>query len=212
VWYIEVMVRLLIATENAGKIREYEQLLGSRPWGLCTPRDLELALAVHEDGESYAQNARIKALAYMQASRLATLADDSGLEVDALGGEPGVRSARYAGASASDTDRYRLLLQRLHGISWEKRRARFRCVVALALPGGETYSTEGVCEGVIAFGPQGDRGFGYDPVFYLPEHGQTMAQLPPEVKNRISHRARAVQQMLPILSHALAQTTAGESA
>jgi XTP/dITP diphosphohydrolase len=194
------MVRLLIATENPGKKREYEQLLACLPLELCTPQDLGLALTLQEDGESYVQNARIKALHYMQASQLPTLADDSGLEVDALEGAPGLRSARYAGGNANDVDRYRLLLQQLAGIPWEKRTARFRCVLILALPGGEVYTSEGSCEGIIAFEPRGNHGFGYDPVFYLPEQRQTMAQLRPAIKNRISHRARAVQQMLPILS------------
>ena len=202
------MVRLLIATENPGKTREYEELLDTLPCELCTPRELKLSLLLHEDGESYAQNARIKALGYMQASQLATLADDSGLEVDALDGKPGLRSARYAGEGVSDMDRYRLLLQKLSGVPWEERTARFRCVVVLAMPGGQLYTAEGTCEGIIAFEPQGSHGFGYDPIFYLPEHRQTMAQLSPALKNRISHRARAVQQMLPILSHVLAQTVA----
>jgi XTP/dITP diphosphohydrolase len=207
-WYIYLVVHLLVATENVGKKREYEQLLAPLPLELCTPRNLGLALAIQEDGESYAQNARIKALRYMQASQLPTLADDSGLEVDALGGAPGLRSARYAGGNANDIDRYRLLLQKLTDVPWQERTARFRCALILAVPGGEVYATEGACEGMIAFEPEGDHGFGYDPIFYLPEQGQTMAQLPPAIKNRVSHRARAVQQMLPILSHILAVTPA----
>ncbi|MBC7260391.1 MAG: hypothetical protein H5T63_00130, partial [Chloroflexi bacterium] len=133
--------------------------------------------------------------------------DDSGLEVDALGGAPGIRSARYAGHDTDDASRYQLLLQELDGVPWEKRTARFRCVLVLATPDGEVYSTEGVCEGLVAFEPRGDHGFGYDPVFFLPEYGQTMAQLPPEVKNRISHRARAVQKMFPVLSLVLSRQT-----
>jgi len=203
------MVRLLIATENQGKKREYQQLLASLPWVLCTPRDLALTLAIDENGDSYAQNARIKALRYMQASQLPALADDSGLEVDALGGAPGFHSARYASGTANDADRYHLLLQNLAALPWEKRTARFRCVLVLAVTGGQVYTTEGTCEGIIAFEPAGNHGFGYDPIFYLAEQGQTMAQLPAEVKNRISHRARAVQQMIPILSHILAETPAG---
>jgi XTP/dITP diphosphohydrolase len=202
------MVRLLIATENPGKKREYEQLLTSLPVQLCAPQDLGLALTLEEDGESYAQNARIKAFGYMQSSQLPTLADDSGLEVDALDGAPGPRSARYAGENASDMDRCRLLLQKLASLPWKERRARFRCILMLAIPGGEVYTTEGTCEGIIAFEPEGNQGFGYDPIFYLPEQGQTMAQLPSAIKNRVSHRARAVQQMLPILSHILAGTPA----
>ncbi len=199
------MSSLLIATNNPGKQREYDHLLAPLNLELCTLQDLRLSIVVPEDGDSYAENARTKALSYAQASGLLTLADDSGLEVDALDGEPGLHSARYAGNSASDADRYRLLLQKLHGIPWEKRTARFRCVIVLAIPGGETYSTEGTCEGLITLEPQGNHGFGYDPVFYLPQYGQTMAQLPIEVKNRISHRGRAAQKMLPILTRVLAE-------
>jgi XTP/dITP diphosphohydrolase len=207
-WYIQPMVRLLIATENPGKKREYEQLLAPLPLELCTPQNLGLALVIHEDGESYVQNAHIKALRYMQASQLPTLADDSGLEVDALDGAPGLRSARYAGGNANDTDRYRLVLQKLTDIPWKERTARFRCVLILAVPSGEVYTAEGTCEGMITFKPEGSHGFGYDPIFYLPEQRQTMAQLPSAIKNRVSHRARAVQQMLPILSHILGETPA----
>ncbi len=199
------MTRLLIATNNPGKKREYQQLLAPLKLKLCTAQDLGLSITVREDGSTYAENARIKALRYLQASGLLTLADDSGLEVDALGGEPGLHSARYAGPGASDADRYRLLLQKLDGVPWEQRTARFRCVLVLTVPGGETYSTEGTCEGIIALEPQGEYGFGYDPIFYLPQYEKTMAQLPLEVKNRISHRARAVQKMLPILARILAE-------
>lgn len=198
------MTSLLIATNNLGKQREYEQLLAPLKLVLCTPQDLRLSITVRESGSTYAENAGIKALHYLQASDLLTLADDSGLEVDALGGEPGLHSARYAGSGAGDADRYRLLLQKLNGVPWEKRTARFRCVLVLAVPGGTVHSTEGTCEGLIAFEPQGEHGFGYDPIFRLPQYEKTMAQLPPEVKNRVSHRARAVQKMLPILSRILA--------
>ena len=204
VCYIHPVTSLLVATNNPGKKREYDQLLAPLSVKLCTPHDLGLSITVREDGRTYVENARIKAFHYLQASGLLTLADDSGLEVDALGGEPGPHSARYAGPGAGDADRYRLLLQKLDGVPWEQRAARFRCVLVLAVPGGETRSTEGTCEGIIAFEPQGSYGFGYDPIFYLPQYEKTMAQLPPEVKNRISHRARAVQKMLPILAHILA--------
>ncbi|MGC8787860.1 MAG: XTP/dITP diphosphatase [Anaerolineae bacterium] len=201
------MTNLFLATNNAGKIREYEQLLAPLAVQLWTPQMLRLELTVREDGASYAENARIKALTYVRVSGIPTLADDSGLEVDALGGAPGICSARYAGHDADDASRYQLLLQELDGVPWEKRTARFRCVLVLATPDGEVYSTEGVCEGLIAFEPRGDHGFGYDPVFFLPEYGQTMAQLPPEIKNRISHRARAVQKMFPVLSLVLSRQT-----
>lgn len=188
---------LLIVTDNPGKKREYQALLASLPALIRFPSDLGYRIDVQEDGTTYAENAIRKARAGVQASGLLSLADDSGLEVDALGGAPGVRSARYA--PGPDADRIAALLAHLEDVPWEQRTARFRCVVAIATPEGELYTAEGTCEGVIATAPAGTGGFGYDPVFYLPEFGCTMAQLPPEVKNRISHRARAVQAALPIL-------------
>jgi XTP/dITP diphosphohydrolase len=195
-------VRLLVATNNPGKVREYEELLVDlpRPPQITFPAQEGLALDVAESGETFEENARIKALAYAQASGLLTLADDSGLEVDALGGEPGVRSARYAGPHASDADRYRKVLDVLTGIPAGHRSARFRCVVALALPNGRIYTDEGRCEGEIGFAPRGEFGFGYDPVFIVEGMGgHTMAELRPALKNQISHRARAMMAARPIL-------------
>ncbi len=195
------MTKLLIATNNQGKVREYEALLQDLPGVQITfPAQEGLALEVQETGETFAENARLKALAYADAAGLPTLADDSGLEVDALHGAPGVRSARYAGPGASDADRYRRLLAELVSVPSSQRAARFRCVVALALPGDDVYIAEGTCEGEIGFTPRGEFGFGYDPVFVVAgQGGRTMAELAPEVKNQISHRARAVQAMLPRL-------------
>lgn len=193
------MTRLLIATNNPGKLREYENLLADLPLTLTWPGQEGIELEVEETGESFRENAILKARAYARASGLLTLADDSGLEVDALGGEPGILSSRYAGPEADDEDRMRLLLRKLEGVPWEERTARFRCVIALATPQGEVWTTEGSCEGIIAFEPRGEHGFGYDPVFYLPQFGRTMAQLPPELKNRISHRARAAEKARAIL-------------
>ncbi|HJX37028.1 MAG TPA: XTP/dITP diphosphatase [Anaerolineae bacterium] len=195
--------KLLIATRNKGKVREYEELVASLAVRITYLSAEGIDFEVSETGSTFADNAMQKAQRYARASGLLTLADDSGLEVDALGGEPGVFSARYAGPGASDEQRYRLLLERMKGVLWEDRSARFRCVIAVAKPDGETYTAEGVCEGVIALAPEGEHGFGYDPVFYLPEHGQTMAQLAPEVKNRISHRARAARGIKPILARVL---------
>jgi XTP/dITP diphosphohydrolase len=152
-----------------------------------------MTLQVDESGDTFEENACIKALAYAQASGLLTLADDSGLEVDALDGAPGVHSARYAGPQAGDVDRYRKLLDALADVPEEQRSARFRCVVALAQPDGTVYTADGACEGKIGFAPRGEHGFGYDPVFIVEgSGGQTMAELSPDLKNRISHRARAV--------------------
>ena len=197
--------KLLVATRNPGKAREYRELLREGLPLTVTYLDAEgLDLEVEESGDTLADNAILKATAYAQASGLLTWADDSGLEVDALDGGPGVHSARYAGPGASDADRRRKLLNALAGVPWERRTARFRCVVALAAPEGAVYTVDGLCEGIIAFGPAGNNGFGYDPVFYLPERGMTMAQLASEEKNRISHRGRAAQQAAQMLerSHA----------
>ena len=192
-------MELLVATNNPGKEREFRALLAELPVRLRFPAELGLQVEVAEDGPTYADNARLKAQAYARAlgGEMVVLADDSGLEVDALGGAPGVRSARYA--LGSDADRLTQLLRHMEGVPPERRTARFRCVIAIVAPGGRVHTAEGICEGVIATGPAGSGGFGYDPVFYIPELGCTMAELPAEVKNQISHRARAVQAALPLL-------------
>ena len=196
------MAKLLIATHNAGKKAEYAQLLQGLDLELNTLSDLGIELVISEDGATFAQNALLKARGYAAATGLLTLADDSGLEVDALGGAPGVYTARYGSEGLSDEGRYRLLLENLRGIPDEQRTARFRCVIALAWPDGHTELAEGTCEGRIAHEPRGEHGFGYDPVFYLPEFGCTMAELPEGVKNRISHRARAAAAAREILQRA----------
>lgn len=197
------MIKLLIATNNPAKLREYLEILRDLPLALTSLAQEGIDLMVEEKGKSYAENAILKARAYARASGLLTLADDSGLEVEALEGEPGILSSRYAGPGASDEERNQLLLRRLQGIPWEQRRARFRCTIAIATPEGEVQTVEGTCEGIIAFEPRGKHGFGYDPIFYLPQYGCTMAELPPEVKNRISHRARAAQKAKAILERML---------
>jgi XTP/dITP diphosphohydrolase len=186
-------VRLLVATNNPGKLREYQDLLAGLDVELSGLTDLGITTEADETGQTFEENARIKAAAYGRMSGLLTLADDSGLEVEVLSGAPGIYSARYAGKGATDADRYRKLLVALASVPWEKRAARFRCVIALAWPDGHNETFEGQCEGVIAFEPKGTNGFGFDPVFYMPEHGCTMAELPEEKKNQISHRARAAR-------------------
>jgi XTP/dITP diphosphohydrolase len=191
--------KLLVATHNLGKVREYGQLLAGLPLDV-TYLDAEgITQEVEEIGQTFAENAVLKATVYAQTSGLWTWADDSGLEVDALDGAPGIYSARYGGPGLNDADRYRRLLDALTGVAWERRPARFRCVVALATPGGDVQTADGVCEGIIAFGPAGDNGFGYDPVFYLPDRGLTMAQLPEEEKHVISHRGRAARAAVKLL-------------
>jgi XTP/dITP diphosphohydrolase len=194
-------MRLLVATHNQGKKQEFRQLLAPLGAAMGFPDDLGIRLDVCEDGTTYAENALKKAEGYARASGLPTLADDSGLEVDALGGAPGIHSARYV--SGSDANRVATLLSHLRGVPWEERTARFRCVVVIVMPSGDVHQAEGACEGVIAFEPAGDAGFGYDPIFYLPDYACTMAQLSREEKNRISHRARAVQAASPTLKHLL---------
>jgi XTP/dITP diphosphohydrolase len=193
------MPELLLATSNPGKIREYRFLLDGLGYQITTLAERGITKVVTESGDSYEQNALLKATAYTSLSQLTTLADDSGLEVDSLNGEPGVQSARYAGKAATDADRVSLLLAKLKGVPREKRTARFKCVIAIASPGGESELCYGECQGMIALEPKGQNGFGYDPVFYLPEIGKTMAELPLEMKNQISHRARASQKARQVL-------------
>ena len=196
-------MRLLVATRNAGKLREYSSIYADLH--LTSLTDEMIETTVEETGSDFQANAILKACTYVKESGILTLADDSGLKVDALGGAPGVHTARYAGEDASDEDRYRLLLHNLAGIPKEKRTARFRCVIAIVTPEGELFCTEGTCEGLIAEEPAGTEGFGYDPIFYLPEYDCTMAQLPLGVKNQISHRAKAALAAIPTLARLVSQ-------
>ena len=193
------MPKLLLATSNPGKIREYRFLLDGLGYQITTLAEEGITKVVTESGSNYEQNARLKALTYGELSQLTALADDSGLEVDALNGEPGVKSARFAGESATDAEKVSLLLAKLNGAPWERRTARFKCVIAIASPGGRTEVCYGECHGMIAFEAKGENGFGYDPIFFLPEIGKTMAELPFEIKNQISHRARAGQKARQVL-------------
>ncbi|HOC20443.1 MAG TPA: RdgB/HAM1 family non-canonical purine NTP pyrophosphatase [Anaerolineae bacterium] len=190
-------LRLVLATHNHGKRREWQALLEELPVTLVLPDELGLSEPVEETGRTYLENALLKARTLAAASGLPALADDSGLEVEALDGAPGLHSARYI--LGGDEVRYRALLRALEGVPPERRGARFRCVAVLVLPDGREFHTEGVCEGVIQTAPSGEGGFGYDPVFFLPEQGCTMAELSFEAKNRISHRARAAQAMRRVL-------------
>ncbi|NLD42424.1 MAG: XTP/dITP diphosphatase [Chloroflexi bacterium] len=196
--------RVLLATRNQGKRREYQNLLAGLNLALVTLDEAGIDLEVEETGATFAENALLKARGYAHASGLPTLADDSGLEVDALGGAPGVHSARYAGADATDQDRCLLLLQSLHNIPEGQRGARFRCVIAVAWPDGAIDVADGTCEGSIAHAPRGSHGFGYDPVFLPAGRTVTMAELSPEEKDRISHRARAAAALRPALERRLA--------
>ncbi len=193
------MPELLLATNNRGKLEELRLLFAGLPYRILSPAEIGLDLDVPETGTTYTANAIQKAAAFARASGLLTLADDSGLEVDALSGAPGVMSSRYAGPGVEDAGRVNFLLAKLEGIPWEERRARFRCVMALAIPQGQHRLSSGSCRGFILTSPRGSRGFGYDPVFYIPRFNKTMAELPADIKNCISHRARAAAGMRKIL-------------
>jgi XTP/dITP diphosphohydrolase len=193
------MLKLLLATTNRGKLREYRYLLKGLPFTLVTPADEGIDITVDEKEKTFEENARLKAATYSRLSGLVTLADDSGLEVDALDGGPGIVSARFAGEQASDKDRIEHLLARLKDVPREKRTASFKCVIAIATPEGRAELCDGECQGLIAFEPRGENGFGYDPVFYLPEFGKTIAELSLETKNQVSHRGKAVRKAYSVL-------------
>jgi XTP/dITP diphosphohydrolase len=197
-------MRLLIATHNRGKLIEYQEMFADLPVELVTLDDVGIRDDVAEKGATFAENARVKALDYARASGLLTLADDSGLQVDALGGEPGVHSKRYAGANKSDADRIIFLLNKLRDVPPDKRAARFRCAIALATPDGKLWEAEGTCEGKIAFEPRGENGFGYDPIFQVAARGVRMAELSTAEKNKVSHRAHAAEKARDILAKIVA--------
>ena len=197
------MQKLLIATGNRGKLKEIQALLEGLDVELVTPRDIGLELEVHEDGQTYAENAGKKALAYSKASGLLSLADDSGLEVDALDGAPGLYSARYSPLpGATDADRRAYMLKNLAGKPrpWT---AHFHATVAIGSPVGQVLFADGNCYGEIIPNERGNNGFGYDPIFFIPATKHTMAELSMDEKNRLSHRALAVKNALPILQKML---------
>ena len=185
-------MKLVVATHNPGKLRELRQLLDGLPVEGVAAGDAGLP-DVEETGTTFEENARLKAQAALHRTHEASLGEDSGIEVDALGGEPGVYSSRFAGPNATDDDRNRILMERLDGVPDEARTCRYRSVVVLALPDGREFVCEGSCEGRIGHAPRGRNGFGYDPIFELPDRGCTMAELSPEEKNAISHRGKALE-------------------
>ncbi len=185
------MRSLLLATTNRHKIEEYRAIFADLPFQLLSLSDISLDMDVEETGTTFQQNAELKALAYAHASSMLVLADDSGLEIDALGGQPSIYSARFLGPNVSYAERFRVILERLKGLPVAQRTARFRCVITIAEPSEVHRSVEGTVEGIIADAPRGEHGFGYDPLFLIPEYGKTMAEMQPELKHRISHRGRA---------------------
>lgn len=199
--------RLLIASANPHKLGEFREIFAGLPLELLSPADLGLSVTVEETGTTFAQNAVLKALAYAETADMLALADDSGLEIDALGGEPGVYSARWAGVETPYPERFRILEARLAGVPEQERTARYRAAIALAEPAprGLYDVVEGTVEGRIAAEPRGSGGFGYDPIFYVPELGRTFGEQPSAVKHQISHRSRAAakawESLERLLSH-----------
>ena len=193
--------RIAIATRNAHKLRELERICADWPteWVTVTNHDLTAFPDVEETGDTYLDNALLKARAVAAALEIPALADDSGIEVDALGGKPGVRSARYAGQGASDQRNLQELIRAVRGVPASGRTARYRCVAALALPDGTVMHADGTCEGSLTKDPRGDGGFGYDPIFVPAGWERTMAELAPEEKDRISHRGRAFRSLRGLL-------------
>jgi non-canonical purine NTP pyrophosphatase, rdgB/HAM1 family len=190
---------LVLASKNKGKISEIETALADPLLQYRSLNEFQDLPEIIEDGSSFLENALKKARTVSQSLNLPVLADDSGLTVDCLEGAPGIYSARFAGPRASDPENNEKLLALLQGVPEEKRTARFVCVLVFYEPSGRWFQTEGIWEGLIAPAPKGDQGFGYDPIFYLPELQKTVAQLPLETKSRISHRARALEKMRPFI-------------
>lgn len=192
---------LLVATTNLHKLHEYRTIFSAIPFRILSLSDIGLDMDVEETGTTFAENAELKALAYARASGLLTLADDSGLEIDAMGGSPGVYSARFVRVDATYEERFRVIFMRLSGLPSEQRTARFRCAITIAEPSGYYRTVEGSIEGEITPVARGENGFGYDPIFLVPSLGKTTAELSPEQKNEISHRGRAAQLAATVLKN-----------
>lgn len=190
--------KLVFATGNQGKVNEFKQMLGEK-YEILSMKELGVDVEIVENGSTFEENAIIKARAVMEATGEMVLADDSGFEVDYLGGEPGVYSARYMGEDTPYDIKNAELLRRCEGVPDEQRDARFVCVIACAYPDGTVDTAKGVIEGKLAHEPKGEYGFGYDPIFYLPERGCTTGELRPEIKNAISHRGIAIRKMVELL-------------
>ncbi|ERN52457.1 XTP/dITP diphosphatase [Alkalihalophilus marmarensis] len=188
--------QIIIATKNKGKVREFEQMFANDGYQVTSLFEYEEIPDIEETGKTFAENAVLKAETLAKALNQKVIADDSGLVIDALDGRPGVYSARYAGEEKSDKANNEKVLNEMKDIPSEDRTARFVCTIAVASPGEPTYVVEGTCEGIIALEPAGANGFGYDPIMFLPGFEKTMAQLSPQEKNQISHRARALEKLM----------------
>ncbi|AUS97912.1 non-canonical purine NTP pyrophosphatase [Clostridium thermosuccinogenes] len=190
------MRKFLVATKNKGKLKEIEEILAGLPFEVVSMEQAGIDKDIEEYGTTFEENAMIKAKELHRLTGEMVMADDSGLEVDYLNGAPGIYSARFAGEGATDEDKNKKLLELLEGVPFEKRSARFVCVIAVVFPDGRSFTVKGTCDGYIGFVPQGTNGFGYDPLFFLPEYNMTTAQLDPDEKNKISHRGKALKAMV----------------
>lgn len=190
------MTKFIVATRNNGKLKEISEILKGLPFEIISMEEAGIDKEIEESGSTFEENAVIKAEEIFKITGEIVMADDSGLEVDFLDGAPGIYSARFAGEGAADSDRNNKLLNLLKDVPFEKRTARFVCAVAVIMPDGRKFTVRGTCEGYIGFKPEGQNGFGYDPLFYLPDYDKTIAQLDSTEKNKISHRGRALKLML----------------
>lgn len=190
------MMRFIAATANKGKLKEIKEILAGFPFDVVSMNEAGIFMDIEETGSTFEGNAVIKAKAIWKITRGIVMADDSGLETDFLNGAPGIYSSRFAGEGASDGDRNSKLLSLLEGVPFEKRSARFVCAVAVVLPNGQSFTVRGTCEGYIGNKPSGANGFGYDPLFYVPEYQMTIAEMDIETKNSISHRGKALRKMV----------------
>ena len=205
------MITLVAATGNANKLKELREILADTPFDVVSMKDAGFTGEIEETGSTFAENARIKAAAVCRATGLTAVADDSGLVVEAMGGEPGIYSARFISETAPQSEKNAEILRRLKDTPEEARGARFVCAMCCIFPDGREFTSEGIFEGRIGRDERGANGFGYDPIFYLPEYGCTSAELPPEEKNRISHRGKAMRELAEKLRGSFSETAAGES-
>lgn len=193
------MDKIVFATNNEGKVKEIKEILKDFPIEVVSMKEMGITADIEENGATFEENSFIKARALVKLTGLPALADDSGLEVDYLNGEPGIYSARYLGRDTDYDYKNNYIIDKLSGAKGEERSARFVCVISLVLPDGREFVERGVVEGLIGYEQKGENGFGYDPIFYLPEYGKTSAELPPEEKNRISHRGKALTAMKKLI-------------
>ncbi|MCI5950743.1 MAG: XTP/dITP diphosphatase [Anaerostipes sp.] len=191
--------RIIFATGNEGKMKEVRMILADMDYEIVSMKEAGVEIEIIEDGKTFEENALIKATAIMKETGELVLADDSGLEIDYFDKAPGVYSARYLGEDTPYEVKNRVILERMEGVAEEKRTARFVCAIAAAFPDGTTKTVRGTIEGIIGYESKGENGFGYDPIFYLPEYGCTSAELAPEEKNKISHRGKALQKMKELI-------------